>query len=126
VRVQGRTWTYSQQAKAELKTLIKGEIPKEFTIHGKESFICASCMLAKGRYLAFLTQDEKLWVGANWQLSLRQIRDGKVEWYVSEEQRHPMTFQNLEKVLERVRAELATAEVEEKAQIESAGEPLPK
>ena len=105
--VVGKTWTYSTQAKAKLVKLIKGEIPKEFMIYGGESFICAQCTLAKGKYLAFLNKDGDCWVGSNWQLSLRPIKGDKVEWYVSEEQKFPMKNQALDKVLAEIQEILA-------------------
>lgn len=97
-----RNWNYRQQAKVRVEKILKGQLPREFTLYGKESFICAHCELAKGRFLAFLTKDGDLWVGANWQLSLRPIREGEVEWYVSEEQRFPMKFQKLDDVVAQI------------------------
>ena len=102
----GKNWTYSKQAKIRVEKIIKGKIPDEAILYGQESFICAQCILSKGRFLAFLSKDENLWVGANWQLSLRPIREGEVEWYVSEKQRYPMRFQKLEEVLTQIRTHL--------------------
>ncbi|HRQ90129.1 MAG TPA: hypothetical protein PLA50_15120 [Bacteroidia bacterium] len=101
-----KKWAYSQQAKVHVEKVLKGEIPDTFVMYGKESFICAQCLLSKGRFLAFLGKDGDLLVGANWQLSLRPIRDGEVEWYVSEEQRFPMEFQKLNDVLAQIQAML--------------------
>lgn len=102
--VTGKVWSYSTQSKATLIKVIKGELPKTFTLYGGESFVCAQCTLSKGRFLAFLTKDDDYWVGSNWHLSLRPIKDGKVEWYVAEEQRSPMEYQNLEKVTADIKA----------------------
>jgi len=104
----GERWAYSQQANARVERILKGSIPKEFILYGGESFICAECRLSKGRFLVFLTKDRDLWVGANWQFSLRPIRDNEVEWYVSEEQRFPMKFQKLESAITQIEWALAT------------------
>lgn len=105
-RATGKIWTYSKQAKVRVEKVLKGEIPDEAILYGHESFICAQCVLKKGRFLAFLGKDGELWVGANWQLSLRPIRESEVEWYVSDDQRFPMKFQKLEEVLTEIRATL--------------------
>jgi hypothetical protein len=98
----GKNWTYSQQTKVSVEKVLKGKIPDNFVMYGGESFICAQCTLSKGRFLAFLGKDGDLWVGANWHLSLRPIKDDEVEWYISQEQRFPMKFQKLADVLAQI------------------------
>ena len=105
---KGTTWTYRQSATAKVISRIKGDIPDTFTLYGDETFICAQCQLKAGRFLAFLNRDADLWVGANWQLSLRPIKDEKIEWYVVYEQRPAMTYQPSDKVLKRIQELLAT------------------
>jgi hypothetical protein len=95
---------YRQQAKVRVQKVLKGDLPKEFTLYGQESFICAGCVLTEGRFLAFLTKDGDLWVGANWHLSLRPIQNEQVEWYVTDEQRYPMKFQDFDDVVAEVLA----------------------
>lgn len=102
--VTGKKWVYGQQAKVRVQKVLKGDLPKEFTLYGQESFICAQCALTKGRFLAFLAKDGDLWVGANWQLSLRPIQNEQVEWYVTDEQRYPMKFQKFDDVVAEVLA----------------------
>lgn len=109
---KGECWTYRQKATARVVQLLAGTLPKQFVLHGEESFICAQCKLAKGRYLAFLSRDGKLWTGTNWQLSLRPIRNGKVEWYSKVKPSSPweMNFQDAQAVIKRIlalRAEVA-------------------
>jgi hypothetical protein len=111
----GKNWVYGQQAKVRVQKVLKGDLPKEFTLYGQESFICAQCMLTKGRFLAFLSKDGDLWVGANWQLSLRPIQNEQVEWYVTDEQRYPMKFQKFDDVVAGVVAAI------QKQQSEQAG-----
>ncbi len=108
-----RNWSYGQQAKVRVEQILKGDAPKEFVLYGKETFICAQCSLSKGRFLAFLSKDGDLWIGANWQISLRPIRDGEVEWYVSDEQRFPMNFQKLDEVVAAIRVALKKQESEQ-------------
>lgn len=104
---QGNTWNYTTQAKATVISAIQGKIPKDFVMYGGESFICAQTTLAKGKYLAFLVKDKDYWVGANWHLSLRPIKEDQVEWYVSEEQRSPMKFQALDQVIREIKTILS-------------------
>jgi hypothetical protein len=111
----GKEWLYSTQANATIVKQLKGDIPKEFILYGGESFICAQCTLAKGRYLAFLRKDGNCWAGSNWQSSLRPIREDQVEWFVSEEERHPMKFQNLEKVISQIQASIEQTKSEQAA-----------
>jgi hypothetical protein len=112
-RASGKNWTYAQQAKVRVEKTLKGKIPDEIVMYGKESFICAQCTLSKGRFLAFLTKDDVLWVGANWQLSLRPIQEADVEWYVSEEQRYPMKFQKMDDVVIQILAALQKQQSEQ-------------
>lgn len=111
----GKFWNYSQQAKVHVEKVLKGKVPSDFTMYGQESFVCAQCRLTKGRFLAFLSKDGDLWAGANWQLSLRPIRDKEVEWYVSENQLYPMQFRKLEEVVERIKTLLKRQESEKGA-----------
>ena len=100
----GKKWNYSQQAKGRVAQVLKGKIPDDFIVYGKEGFICAQCTLSKGRFLAFLSKDGDLWAGTNWHLSLRPIRDTEVEWYISDEQRYPLKFQKLDQVVAEIQA----------------------
>lgn len=99
----GTVWSYQKSAKAKVVRILKGEIPAEFVLHGNETFICAQCTLSKGRFLAFLQKDKDLWVGTNWHLSLRPVKDGKIEWYDGEDLMKPMTLQPEAAVLADVR-----------------------
>lgn len=92
-QAKGTTWTYQKSSKASMVRKIKGEISADFILHGDETFICAQCRLSKGRFLAFLQKDKDLWVGTNWHLSLRPIKDGRIEWYEGEDLTKPMKFQ---------------------------------
>ncbi|MBK1884382.1 hypothetical protein JIN85_18335 [Luteolibacter pohnpeiensis] len=114
----GKVWTYSEQANVRVEKVLKGDLPDEFILYGHESYICAHCPLAKGRFLAFLSKDGELWVGANWQLSLRPIKEDQVEWYISEDQRYPMKFQKLDDVLK-----LVSASLQRQSEHGSAGQP---
>lgn len=104
---KGAIWTYRKSARAKVVMQVAGSLPDTFTLFGDETFICAQCHLAAGQYLAFLSRDGGLWAGANWHLSLRPLKDDKIEWYSAPEQRFSMTFQPKATVLERVREILA-------------------
>jgi hypothetical protein len=94
-------------AQAKCVELISGELPATFVMQGDETFICAQCRLSKGRYLAFLVKVDDHWEGTNWQLSLRPVKDGKIEWYSKPDQAFSLAFQDSNAVLTRIRAILA-------------------
>jgi len=114
VAPKDRIQDYRKSGAAKLEMLIKGEIAQNFTILGDETFICASCPIAPGRYLAFLGKNGDAWVGSNWHQSLRPIQDDKVEWYVSDDDRHDMKSADLKAVIAEIRAILETQPEEEK------------
>lgn len=101
---KGKDWTYRTKGKAKVEQLLKGELPDEFTLYGAETFICASCPLTTGRFIAFLKKDGDLWAGSNWHLSLRPIKDGMVEWYVAGA--NPYKIEMKPKALDAVLAEI--------------------
>lgn len=104
---KGTTWTYRQSATAKVISRIKGDVPDTFTLHGNETFICAQCQLRAGQFLAFLNRDGALWVGANWNLSLRPIQDGDIEWYAAPELHQAQSYQPRASVLKRIQELLA-------------------
>ena len=81
---KGFNWTYSNEADASLEKSLKGKLPKSFKIYGGENFICAHVELGTGKYLVFLNRSGDLLIGSNWHLSVRPIKDGKIEWFDSE------------------------------------------
>lgn len=92
-------WTYQQEGDAQVKSVLKGEIPDTFTFYGAENFICAQCPVSTGRFIAFLKRDQTLWTGSNWHFSLRRIADQQVEWYVEGSHRYDMQPASVEHVL---------------------------
>ena len=72
---------YRETARAEVEDVLKGLLRKQIVLHGNESFICAQVRFQPGKYLVFLRSQDGLLTGANWHLSVRPIRDDKVEWY---------------------------------------------
>lgn len=102
---KGKVWTYRTKGTVKVEQTLKGELPDEFTIHGAETFICASCPLLNGRFIVFLKKDGSLWTGSNWHLSLRPITDGMVEWYVADDNRYEMKPMPLNKVLAEIKTQ---------------------
>ncbi len=100
---KGDIWTYRQSATAKVTLLLKGDLPETFALYGVETFICAQCRLAAGKYLVFIRRDGKLWAGSNWHLSLRPVKKDQIEWFDHPEKRHSLKFQPSEAVLKRVR-----------------------
>lgn len=101
---KGKTWTYRKSGEATVEAVLKGDIPRTFTIYGEENFICASCPIRDGRFLAFLKKDDKLWTGSNWNQSLRQITGTDVLWYASDEDRFEMKPTPLKRVIEQIKS----------------------
>ncbi len=106
---KGAIWTYLQTAKAKVVQRFKGDLPDTFTLHGGETFDCAQCRLSGGRYLVFLSRDGDLWVGTNYHLSLRPVKEDQIEWYLEPEQGGALKVQPAQMVIQRVRAILAKA-----------------
>jgi hypothetical protein len=100
---KGVIWTYRKSGEGTVEKVLKGDIPKNFTLHGAETFICASCPLAEGRFLAFLKKDGELWTGSNWHLSLRPITGTEVLWYVDAGNRYEMKATSLDAVLAEIK-----------------------
>jgi hypothetical protein len=100
---QGKSWTYREKATARVEEVLKGSLPKEITLYGNETFICAQCRFEKGKALVFLRKDEDLWVGSNWHLSSLAIRENQVEWFESGENYSKLVKTHFTKVLEEIR-----------------------
>lgn len=80
VHKQGSFWSYGQQAIGTVETSIKGDLPTDIEIYGKERFICAQSLFSKGRFLLFLRKDGELWIGSNWDRGIKAIKNEKVAW----------------------------------------------
>jgi hypothetical protein len=102
----GEMWRYSIVAAAKTLSLLKGTLPKSFDFFGGEDSSCGSCVPSKGRFLVFLRKDGKKWVGANWQFSLRPIKDGKINWYERGE-KLKFSLQDEAEVMARVKEQIA-------------------
>lgn len=100
---KGKSWTYRTKGTAKIERILRGDLPKEFTLYGAETFICASCPVTKGRFIAFLKKDGDLWTGSNWHLSLRPIKDGMVDWYIADDNRYEMKPMALDTVIAEVK-----------------------
>lgn len=109
---KGKIWTYRTKGTAKVEETLRGELPDEFTIFGAETFICASCPITNGTFIAFLKKDGDLWTGSNWHLSLRPIKDGMVDWYVADDNRYEMRPMALKTVLAEIKAQKANKAVD--------------
>lgn len=101
-KTESKPFDYSEIAHATVEQTIKGTLPQTVKLYGGESFICAQVHYAPGRHLVFLRRNEDLLVGCNWHMSVRPIKDGKVEWFLPQE-RLKVSWQELEAVLARVK-----------------------
>jgi hypothetical protein len=103
--VKGKVWTYGEIASAKVERVLKGELPKEVKLHGKEDFICAQVRYKPGRQLVFLQRDGDLFVGWNWHLGVRPISGDKIEWF-ADDKNLTTTSQDLKAVLAEIEAML--------------------
>ena len=78
---KGTTWTYGEVSNSHLKKTIKGNLPANFKIYGREDFKCAQCHFLEGENLVFLRKDLDLYVGQAWNISCLPVKDGKVTWF---------------------------------------------
>ena len=99
---KGTGWTYRQKASATVQQCLKGDAKGEITLYGLEDFICAQCKFAKGRFIVFLRKDGALWVGSNWQLGIRPIREGKVQWFKDDQSLFEMEDVPLDQVIAQI------------------------
>lgn len=79
--VKSGHWTYSKRAVTVPLQVIKGKVPGKFYMLGGENFICAQCNYEPGKALVFLKKEGDAFRGNNWHLSIRPIRESKVEWF---------------------------------------------
>lgn len=103
---KGGHWQYGEVSTAHLKRAIKGKLPAEFKIHGKEDFICAQCHFSPGENLVFLRKDKELYIGQTWMLAGLPIKDGKVAWFSNLDKHQPDKQVELETCLKQISNEL--------------------
>lgn len=108
---KGEPWTYSQKASGTVEQCLKGDIRGRIEIYGMESFICAQCRYEPGRFLLFLRKDGSFWVGSNWHLGIRPIRDSRVEWFKDAASRFEMKEAPLAAVIAEIKAILEQKDV---------------
>jgi hypothetical protein len=90
IKKKSKFWTYGQKATATVKETLKGDLKGEIEIYGKESFICASCVYAKGKHLLFLSKRGGFLTGVNWHLGIKKIKDDKVTWTAQQNTQTPI------------------------------------
>ncbi len=106
IKVKGQTWTYSLESQATLIETYKGKLPKSFTLRGGEDFRCAHVSLAAGKNLLFLNKEGDYYRGANWMSSCILVKDNKIPWFKTEDERHPQEENkvSLEQAIKDVKA----------------------
>ncbi len=103
---QGQTWTYGETSNAQLSKAIKGTLPANFKIHGKENFRCAQCHFLDGENLVFLRKDHDLYVGQAWDISCLPVKEGKVTWFSNLDSRRPDAQAKLDDCIKQIKGEL--------------------
>ncbi len=104
---------YRQKATVTVSQTLMGTPVKSLELFGGEMFICAQCNLKPGTYLMFLKKRKNLWTGTNWDISLRPVKDGKIQWYGKNDKRwsRPRTYLSKEDVLADISTELKEREL---------------
>ena len=102
VTKKGQHWIYGQKAIGTVEKTLKGDIQNDIVIYGMEDFICAQCRFEKGRFLLFLCKDNDLWAGSNWQLGIRPIKNGKIDWFKNDESRFDMEEKSFVDVIKEI------------------------
>jgi hypothetical protein len=102
VETKTEQFDFRERAQGKVVQMIKGQLPPSIVMHGNENFICAQVRYQPGRYLVFLERQAGLLTGCNWHLSVRPIKEDKVEWYAKAESLE-LSWQPLEGVIERIR-----------------------
>ncbi len=103
LETKGTTWTYREVSSAQLSKSIKGNLPAQFKIHGKEDFICAQCHFLKGENLVFLKKDKDFYVGQAWNISCRPVNEGKVTWFSNLDSRQPDAETKLDDCIKQIK-----------------------
>ncbi len=106
LETEGVTWTYAEASSAKLSKAIKGNLPANFKIHGKENFKCAQCHFLNGENLVFLRKDHDLYVGQAWNISCLPVKDGKVTWFSNLDSRQPDAQTKLDDCIKQIKAAL--------------------
>jgi hypothetical protein len=85
--LQDTTW--HQQATATVEKLLKGEIPKTFTLYADTRKKCLpDSRLRPGKCLVSIKnrgQADAIWTTANAEMGIRPVVDGKIEWFATGE-----------------------------------------
>ena len=102
VRQRGPLWIYQQKALGTIEQCLKGGVAGRINVYGMEAIVCAPARCEKGRFLLFLQKDGDLWHSVNWQLGIRPIKEGKVQWFGSGESQLGMTEVPLTEVLSEI------------------------
>jgi hypothetical protein len=97
-----QSWTYRQKVSASVEQCLKGDVKGDITIYGMEDFICAQCRYEKGRFILFLRKDGTLWVGSNWHLGIRPIKEKTIQWFKDDKTFFEMKDTPLDKVIDEI------------------------
>ena len=98
-----KSWTYRQKASATIEQCLKGDVKGSIAIYGMEDFICAQCRYEKGRFILFLRKDGSLWVGSNWHLGIRPIKEKHVQWFKDDRAFFEMKDTPLDHVIDEIK-----------------------
>ncbi|MGD9680765.1 MAG: hypothetical protein AB7W16_06245 [Candidatus Obscuribacterales bacterium] len=108
--VKGQHWEYKEVSLTRLEQAVKGDLPKEFKIHGFENFICAQCRFPEGRALVFLRKERQYYVGTAWGISCLPVDDkGQVAWFTNLDRRQSDGKVSLAKALAEIKETLSSS-----------------
>ena len=99
---EGKYFMYRQKVTGTIENTLKGNIDGDIIIYGMENFKCAQNTFSKGHFLLFLRKDNGFWVGSNWHLGIRPIKEGKVEWFKNNISHFKMEQKPLKEVISEI------------------------
>lgn len=77
---KGSHFIYRKKAIMTPLRVLKGDLKKGAVLYADESFLCARTAVAPGKALVFLKRDGSFLVSNNWELGVRQVEDGRLDW----------------------------------------------
>ena len=84
------------------RACLKGDAKGEIEIYGMETFICAQCRYERGRFILFLREEEGCWVGSNWNLGIRPVKEDRIQWFKDDKTRFEMKETPLDDVISEI------------------------
>lgn len=107
---KGSHFIYRKKAIMTPLRILKGDLKKGAVLYADESFLCARTAVELGKALVFLRRDGSFLVSNNWELGVRRVQEGKLEWPAGGTN-PALSRQSLETVMAEIMKELKLAAI---------------